>query len=547
MSSEHEQQAEGTHDMTSPLLQKQALDLETRLKYCTRLPTLPAVALRIVELADDDTASLDQFAEQITYDPALAGKLLRVANSSFYGRRRAVSNLSQAMSLLGLNATITLSLSFSLRECLTQQHSSGFDSNAYWRRALLTALACRTIAAELGELQPEDFLFAGLLQDIGVLAMDAMFGTPYATLYQQSTDHQLLLTQEALRFGFTHAQVGTHLLKSWGLPDRICEAAWLSHELMMLPRTALTEDSNLPLYVAAGAQVADAWLQEHAAPDSLGIAHDAVYKLLPITLEKYRVIIASMIQKMPEMEALFETQLTDPQMLRGVEESARELLAVRNLQLVPREVESGHHQAEALEARVATLEEQTQRDSLTGLFNRNYLDATLQREFERATRTQVPLSVAFIDVDRFKAINDTFGHAIGDQVLAMVAQRLQQEARQLDTVARYGGEEFVVVLADTAMDQAAAIVQRMLSNVRDTPFQTRGGASGTITFSAGVATHLEGTQFFQTAAALLQAADDALYAAKERGRECVILYRQGVTDSPAMNPPDDGADTGTGD
>ncbi|HXE20225.1 sensor domain-containing diguanylate cyclase [Castellaniella sp. UC4442_H9] len=505
-------------------------DLTARLKYCKRLPTLPAVALRLVELAGDDTATLDQFAEQITYDPALAGKLLRVANSSFYGRRRSISNLSQAMGLLGLNATIALSLSFSLRECLTQPHSSGFDTSAYWRRALLTALACRTIAAEMDELQPEDFLFAGLLQDIGVLAMDAMFGDTYAALYRKSPTHKDLLAQEAVRFGFTHAQAGAHLLKIWGLPDRVCESAWLSHETLMLSHENLAvEGGQLPLYVAAAAQIADAWLEEQSMPDALEGAHDSVYKLLAISLESYRDVITAMIQKIPEMEALFETQLVDPSMIRGVEESARELLAVRNLQL-SQEADPATRTQE-LEARIATLETQTQRDSLTGLYNRNYLDAALEREFSRATREHLPLSVAFIDVDRFKAINDTFGHAIGDQVLASVAQRLQGEARQTDTVARYGGEEFVVVLTETGTFKATAIVQRMLASVRDTPFHTRSGASGTVTFSAGIATHMEGTSYFQTAAALLHAADDALYRAKERGRECVVVYQQGSSET----------------
>lgn len=513
--------------MTHSQTEGQVSDLTMRLKYCKRLPTLPAVALRLVELAGDDTATLDQFAEQITFDPALAGKLLRVANSSFYGHRRTISNLSQAMGLLGLNATIALSLSFSLRECLTtQQHSAGFDVSAYWRRALLMALACRTIAAELDEPQPEDFLFAGLLQDIGVLAMDAMFGEPYAALYRKSLNHKDLLAQEAVRFGFSHAQAGAHLLKIWGLPDRLCESAWLSHETLMLSHENLTQDGGrLPLYVAAAELIADAWLREQSTPDSLETAHDGVYKLLAISLEQHREIISTMVQKIPEMEALFETQLVDPQMMRGVEESARELLAVRNLQLS--QDASPATQTQALEARIAALETQTQRDSLTGLFNRSHLDMTLQQEFERATRERSPLSVAFIDVDRFKAINDTFGHAIGDQVLASVAQRLQGEARQKDMVARYGGEEFVVILTDTGTFNATTVVQRMLASVRDTPFHTRSGASGTVTFSAGIATHMEGTAYFQTAQALLHAADDALYRAKDRGRECIVVYQQG--------------------
>ena len=88
-----------------------------------------------------------------------------------------------------------------------------------------------------------------------------------------------------------------------------------------------------------------------------------------------------------------------------------------------------------------------------------------------------------------------------------------------------------MVLTDTGTFKATAIVQRMLASVRDTPFHTRSGASGTVTFSAGIATHMEGTSYFQTAAALLHAADDALYRAKERGRECVVVYQQGSSET----------------
>ncbi|WP_323000198.1 GGDEF domain-containing protein [Castellaniella sp.] len=510
---------------------QQTADIVARLKLCKRLPTLPTVALRLVELANDESTSLDEFAEQITYDPALAGKLLRVANSSFYGRRSAVTNLPQAMSLLGLNATIALSLSFSLRACLSQQYKSGFDTNAYWRRTLLTALACRTIAEKLGEVQPEDFLLAGLLQDIGILAMDAMFGAPYAELYQQSTDHRHLLVQETVRFGFTHAQAAAHLLKNWGLPDRICQAAWLSHELTQLPHTGPTEDEKLPFYVAAAAVIADAWMKEQIEPDSIELAYDPAQALLNIRLEQYRSIISAMIQKIPEMESLFDTQLADAQMLQDLEYSARETLAVRSLLRATTQ----HPASVALESRITVLEEQTQRDSLTGLYSRNYLDSMLQHEFERATRSNTPLSVAFIDVDRFKAINDTFGHAVGDQVLAMVAQRLQAQSRQIDTVARYGGEEFVMLLPETDSEQAETVLQRMLENVRDNPFHTQSGAQGTVTFSAGIATHMEDTQFFQNARALLQAADDALYEAKDRGRERITIHRRDERQRPVSD------------
>src|SRR5690606_28157088 len=101
-----------------------------------------------------------------------------------------------------------------------------------------------------------------------------------------------------------------------------------------------------------------------------------------------------------------------------------------------------------------------------------------------ALREQTPFSVAFLDIDRFKSYNDQFGHASGDQVLTLIAHRVQSVARKTDMVARYGGEEFVVLMPRTTPDQAKRVVERMLSAVRDTPCQIRGGPSVQITFSA---------------------------------------------------------------
>src|SRR5690606_3586497 len=102
---------------------------------------------------------------------------------------------------------ISLSLSFSLHG-LSSGQGDALDDTRYWSRSLLTALAARTIAIELDEPQPEDFLLAGLLQDIGVLAMAALLGGPYVKLYDASADHADLLGQEDARYGFNHVQAG---------------------------------------------------------------------------------------------------------------------------------------------------------------------------------------------------------------------------------------------------------------------------------------------------------------------------------------------------
>ncbi len=498
-------------------------DLAARLKYCRRLPTLPAVALQLVDLANDSAATLAQFAELIERDPALASKLLRVSNSSFYGRRRAVSNLSQALNLLGLNATITLSLSFSLRGSLSEPRVSSFDVTSYWRRSLLTALASRTIAAELQETQPEDFFLAGLLQDIGVLVMDALLGDTYAVLYAKSTSHEDLLERETATFDFNHAEAGARLLRDWQLPEDISGSSLLSHETVTFSPTRISEIGRLPVCVAVAMGIADAWIKG-ATAEALEAARGPAQAWLNIDSEQYQRIITLMGQQIPELESLFETELAEPRLIENAEDSAREILVARNLQLLQAAVDTDTR-TQALERRTASLEEQARRDAMTGLFNRTYLERVLEHEFSRATRERCPLSVAFIDVDRFKVINDTLGHAAGDQVLIAVARRMLCQVRQTDIVSRYGGEEFVVLLTETRSADAKTVMERMLSSVRDTPFYAPDGRTVTITVSAGLATHMERERAFENAEALLSAADNALYMAKGAGRGRVIVHR----------------------
>jgi two-component system cell cycle response regulator len=160
-------------------------------------------------------------------------------------------------------------------------------------------------------------------------------------------------------------------------------------------------------------------------------------------------------------------------------------------------------------------------DSLTGLYNRHYLDTYLSVSLERCRASAKPLSVAIIDIDYFKAVNDTHGHPAGDQVLRELAGRLEASVRATDMAARYGGEEFVLVMTETDMETAQAVTARVCRDIEASPFAGSMIQNGlTVTGSIGVATtngHAE------TSVELLKRADDALYEAKRGGRNQVVV------------------------
>lgn len=171
---------------------------------------------------------------------------------------------------------------------------------------------------------------------------------------------------------------------------------------------------------------------------------------------------------------------------------------------------------EGLNARLAEL---AITDGLTGLYNHRHFRERLTLELERSNRTGLPLSVVMIDVDSFKAYNDSHGHLAGDNALRGVAKVLQNGRRANDVVARYGGEEFAVVLVDVPSAAAKDVADRIVAQVAEFPFEFGSTQPlGRLTISAGVATApADGVD----AATVLAAADRALFAAKDAGRNCV--------------------------
>jgi diguanylate cyclase (GGDEF)-like protein/PAS domain S-box-containing protein len=167
------------------------------------------------------------------------------------------------------------------------------------------------------------------------------------------------------------------------------------------------------------------------------------------------------------------------------------------------------------------LRAQAIRDPLTGLFNRNYLDETLRREVSRSARHQTPLCVAMLDIDGFKAFNDTHSHHAGDILLKALADFFVKKLRASDIVCRYGGDEFVLVLPDTDLRQVSERLDRLRGEVKNMQCEYEGRMLPATSVSIGVA---QWPDHGATSEDLVKAADGALYAAKHSGRDQVCVF-----------------------
>ncbi len=172
-----------------------------------------------------------------------------------------------------------------------------------------------------------------------------------------------------------------------------------------------------------------------------------------------------------------------------------------------------------IEALQAQLHEQANRDHLTGLYNRRYLQDTLEREVSRAARQASPLSIVIMDIDHFKAINDRFGHAAGDRMIQALAGQLHAHTRGGDVACRYGGEEFLVVLPGASLTAAQARAEHWRAAFQAQQVPSPAGALQA-TLSLGVAAF---PAHGPTGEDVVRRADQALYIAKAQGRNRVVV------------------------
>jgi diguanylate cyclase (GGDEF)-like protein len=173
-------------------------------------------------------------------------------------------------------------------------------------------------------------------------------------------------------------------------------------------------------------------------------------------------------------------------------------------------------------------------DRLTGVANRETLLTTLVAEVERATRHHKPLAVAFIDIDRFKPINDTYGHNSGDAILRQVASLITDNVRASDLFGRYGGEEFMLICPETTVDDALVLTEKLRSLVMGQPMRLADGHAAAITISAGISGGI-GSQL--QVDRLVDQADAAMYAAKSLGRNRTYMFRDLDDESPIRRAP----------
>jgi len=491
---------------------------EARIKAQVDLPSPSQVAREVIGLASDPDIEIAKVANAISCDPAMAAKLLRIANSAFYSQRRPSQNIRQALVIIGLNAALTLALSFSLVSTLRGCKPNGIDYKRFWRRSLLAATASRAFAEQVCKGQDEEAFLIGLLQDVAILAIDRCADSFYTDMPAHAT-HQTVIEHERKKLdGKDHAYFGAMLLRTWKLPESICSSVERSHSVRS--HDSQTAEGKLACCCALGSILADAVI----SPGNNGLLAEAAKNadtLLSMRGQQFTDIVARLVKLIPEAEELYETSILDTSDAENLMSQARELMTVRNLHAL-RDVQALQETASALMNRTEELEDAARRDALTGTLNRMWLERLLEREFTQALMFSRALSIALVDLDHFKRINEATGHEGGNRILKSCAEIIQANVRGSDLIGRHSGDTFLVILPGTDEVLATQVCERILRAIRDSTTATS-PPSFKISVSIGTATYAPARQF-NSSTDLLQAADHALYRAKLRGRNCVERF-----------------------
>ncbi len=484
------------------------------------LPTPPASLFLVVKAAGDPRVSLQALARLIAQEPTLTAELLRVVNSPYFGAGKEVKTVQQAAVLMGMRAIRNLAVAHVVRATAAQLDIGELDGERFWEDSLRRGIAARVLAEEAGFEDPLEAFTAGLMQDLGTLALaaqDPSRGGAFECVRGLPAESRI--AEEQRHAGTSHASFFEELAQAWGIPSDLTQAIAAHHD----PEAVLADRrTNRLLEICRAADAVADVFQAGGKGASVKTATSALKRLEsrePLSIE---AICTRVRHEVVEAGRQLGIEVGKQSCYKDLMQHANSTLLQINgdyeeLTLrLERTLAEKQALTEQLQRVNAELKRLAETDTLTGVSNRRHFTARMQGAL--ASR-QDSVSLVMLDLDHFKSVNDTHGHAAGDDVLIETCRRLQRCLREHDVLGRLGGEEFAVLLPATPKSYAAVIAERLRAALEGRPMRTRDGIDIPVTGSFGgitVSVHQD-----MTSDAVLQAADEALYHSKETGRNKV--------------------------
>lgn len=611
-----------------------------------KLPSPNGVALAIMDLWDDERTSVDQLSHLVQADPALSGRLLKLANSAALGSR-PVTSITEAIVKVGMKTVGQLAVAFSLIDKEHGAHCKSFDYALFWSHSLFMALICRELGRLSSIAPPEDLFSCALMSRIGLLAFATIYPQEFSDLLDSEPSD--LPVAERKKFGFDHNELSAEMLTDFGVPEVLAEPAKFHEDPAASGFADSTRSAKLAVLFSLGYRLSESIMKSglsrtekfvRTLPHSrrLGLSADQIFQVGKQSVSEWRewskmfelpcqsaedagdadasgsvpkqrdgtgrTINALLISRQgddhPLKETLSEVGVEtgffseQKEMLRsalrnrpqliiideyddkdkrrdklcrmirstewgkavyimsvvapndtaaiveafragvdaciptqiGAEELSARLSAVRRLFDLQMKWQNDRADLRRIANELALSQRRMEvlslTDQLTGLPNRRSAIAAMQQAWNLSEQSDLPMSVITIDIDHFKKVNDTFGHAAGDKVLVDVAKVLREDIRQGEGVFRMGGEEFLLLSSSADIKHLIVAAERLRRRIAALRIEHE-ERQLQVTISIGLAQREPDHTHFDS---LLISADKALYRAKETGRNRICYSRK---------------------
>lgn len=418
---------------------------------CQTLPTLPAVAVKVIDLTSNPNVKLDELAATIQNDQALSAKVLRTVNSSFYGLRQRCATIQRAMVLLGLGPVKTLALGFSLVSATHGKDGDGFDYKSYWRRGLFTATAARCIAEEKGFAWADEAFLAGLLQDVGMVALHRALGAQYArVLAEAGSDHRGLVKSELSGLEVQHPDIGAMLCQRWKLPDELVVPVKY-HER---PTAAPKAYTDMARCVGLANQVHDALTDAEPLPALRRVMANG-QNWFGLSSDRVDALMRRASEAGQEMSRLFSLEIgAAPDTERLVALAQRQMVDLSRVTPFESTLPVG---IDALVVNPADV------DPLTGVIGRGGFDAAMRKAFQLSTTSGEVVTIVAVSIDGLGAMAD--GSESADEVLVTAAALLRKHLDPCGgVVCRLGGPMFAGLVIGAGHTSTLAAAEEFRSD-----------------------------------------------------------------------------------
>ena len=420
---------------------------------CQNLPSLPAVALRVIELTSDVNVSLTDLAETIQNDQGLATKILKTVNSSFYGLRKRCATIDKAIVMLGLSPVKSLALGFSLVESIDNPAGTDtFDYVTYWRRGLYSAVSGKLLA-EHARLDCGDEVFlGGLLQDLGMIALYRTLGDEYLTVIQATDgDHRKLVGCELEAFDLQHPDIGAMLIERWKLPEELV----LPVKYHERPTAAPASCIDNVRCVALGSMIHDI-----LTLDEPSLILRKLYKKAKdwydINSEDIDTIVEKSGQASHDMAGLFNLDVGPySDAAQVLDQAAKNSAAIAKTAPAQGSVMSSVQENSALA--------QSEFDPFTGAVGAIGFNSAILHGYSLASEKNEPLALVQVEIDAYDTLIERFGDGTEIEAAMGVTALLNHTYEcHGGVVCRLSPGRFAVVLPNMSRKNASQLAENFL-------------------------------------------------------------------------------------